>query len=108
MKTKAPIEVLKNLNVRECLGLANYLYPGMGWRYKSNTPDDEWDGHDVVTSSAVAARPIAPATLKIDYRSQVSTEQPRVIYQRADGSQEYPDEMKIIAYLSSIGKLRLA
>jgi hypothetical protein len=105
MKTKGfDTTTLKNLSIKECIGLAKFLYPKFTWFYHHPYPDDEWDGHDIASGKCHTVTGYH-TTLRIDYRDQVSTETPRIIFKQTGGITEVPDTNKIIDYLIQIGKL---
>jgi len=98
---------LKSLSIRECIKLARFLYPQYTWHYFSPYPDDEWDGHDIVSGTpiGICSRKY-PQSISIDYREDITSERPRVIFKRLNGEQEIPDELLIINFFISIGKIK--
>ncbi len=103
MKTKFNLSTLKSLNIKECLGLAKYLYPDRKWQYQHNPPDEAWDGHDM-TSGVFHIVTGYEAVLTIDFRENPPIEQPRVVL-KIQGMQHPADPTKVTEYLQSINKL---
>ncbi len=105
MNNNFDVTILKNLSIRECIGLAKYIYPKYTWFYHHNAPDEDWDGHDVASGKWCTSTGYNQ-TLRIDYRADVNSEQPRILFMDSNGTTEIPDATLVATYLRLIGKLK--